>query len=67
MLKIRVQGLPDEVRAFCDAAEASGAVLERSGEYANRGDSRYMRVYLDLDAQAAARKAYGEGDAEGRR
>lgn len=67
MLKIRVQGLPEEVRAFCDAMESSGCVTERSGEYANRGGSQYVRVYLDLDAQAGARKAHGEGDAEGRR
>ncbi len=65
MLKIRVQGLPDEVRAWCDAIEASGAVLERSGEYANRAPSQHVRVYLEIDALPDMRGA--RGDAEGRR
>ncbi len=29
MIKIRVQGLPDEVAEFADALEAAGCVLER--------------------------------------
>lgn len=32
-----------------DAMQAVGCVLERSREYPNRGESRYVRVYLDCD------------------
>lgn len=49
MIKIRVQGLPDEVAEFADALEAAGCVLERSEPYANRGGSRYVRVYIDAE------------------
>ena len=47
MVKVRLQGLPDEVKEVADAMEAVGCVLERSEPYANRGSSRYVRVYLD--------------------
>ena len=53
MIKIRVQGLPDEVAEFADALEAAGCVLERSEPYVNRGASRYVRVYIDAEKPAA--------------
>lgn len=53
MLKIRIQGLPEEVAEFADALEAAGCVLERSEPYANRGGSRYVRVYIDAQKPAA--------------
>ena len=53
MIKIRVQGLPDEVAEFADALEATGCVLERSEPYANRGGSRYVRVYIEAEKRAA--------------
>lgn len=56
MLKIRVQGLPDEVREFGDALERAGLVLERSGQYANRGASRYVREYMDVEAPREAQE-----------
>ena len=49
MIKIRVSGLPEEVADFADALEATGCVLERSGDYKNRGDSRYVRVYIEAE------------------
>ena len=49
MIKIRIQGLPDEVAEFADALEAIGCVLERSAPYANRGGSRYVRVYIEAE------------------
>lgn len=49
MIKIRVSGLPEEVADFADALQATGCVLERSGDYKNRGDSRYVRVYIDAE------------------
>ena len=53
MLKIRGQGLPEEVREFADALERTGRVLERSEPYSNRGESRYVRVYIDAEAPRA--------------
>lgn len=50
MIKIRLQGLPEEVAEFADALERTGCVLERSDPYANRGGSRYVRVYIDGEA-----------------
>ena len=38
---------------FADALEAAGCVLERSEPYANRGASRYVRVYIDAEKRAA--------------
>lgn len=65
MIKIRVSGLPEEVADFADALEATGCVLERSGDYKNRGDSRYVRVYIDAEVprrdsatRAIARKEF---------
>lgn len=53
MLEIRAQGLPEEVREFADALERTGCVLGRSREYANRGEGRYVRVYLEAEAPGA--------------
>lgn len=50
MIKIRLQGLPEEVAEFANALERTGCVLERSEEYANRSGSRYVRVYIDAEA-----------------
>ena len=57
MLKVRVQGLPEEVADFADAMERAGVVMERSEPYANRGASRYVRVYLEV-----ALPASGDGE-----
>lgn len=54
MLKLRVQGTPEETRAFCDALEATGHVLERSRPYANRGSSSYVRVYMGIESHSAS-------------
>lgn len=36
MVKVRLEGLPDEVRRIADAMESTGCVLERPREYQNR-------------------------------
>lgn len=54
MLKLRVQGLPDEVAAFCDDMLAAGHALECSEQYRNRGASKYVRAYIDVDYTAVA-------------
>lgn len=50
MLKIRVQGLPEEVEEF--AAELENLryweVSEESGDYANRGGSKLVRRYIEV-------------------
>lgn len=42
-------GLGPVIAAAPVELEAAGCVLERSREYPNRGESRYVRVYLDCD------------------
>lgn len=49
MVRVRLEGMTDEVQRIADAMQAAGCVLERSREYPNRGESRYVRVYLDRD------------------
>lgn len=33
MVRVRLEGLPDEVQRIADAMQAAGCVLERSREY----------------------------------
>lgn len=47
MIKVRVEGLPEEVEAFVAELETYCEVLSKSAPYSNRGQSRYVRVYLD--------------------
>ena len=49
MVRVRLEGMTDEVQRIADAMQAAGCVLERSREYPNRGESRYVLVYLDCD------------------
>ncbi|WP_346982400.1 hypothetical protein [Collinsella aerofaciens] len=49
MVRVRLEGMTDEVQRIADAMQAAGCVLERSREYPNCGESRYVRVYLDCD------------------
>lgn len=48
MIKIRVSGLPEEVADFADALEATGCVLERSGDYKNRGGTAGMSAFISM-------------------
>lgn len=47
MVRVRLEGLPDEAHRTVNAMRAAGCVLERSREYPNRGESRHVRVYLE--------------------
>lgn len=49
MVRVRLEGLPDEVHRIANAVQVAGCVLERSREYPNRGESRYVRAYLECD------------------
>ena len=47
MIKTRVSGLPEEVADFANALEATGCVLERSGDYKNRGTAG-MSAFISM-------------------
>ena len=51
-MKIRIMGLPGEieqaVQAICDTDKLD--VIEISGPYANRGNSRMLRLYIEVRA-----------------
>lgn len=51
MLKIRVQGLPEEVEEFTSLLEElrHWEVLEESGDYPNRGASKLVRRYIEVE------------------
>lgn len=48
MIKIRIQGLPDEISALIEDMKRHYDVLEVSDEYKNRGDSKFVRVYVTI-------------------
>ena len=47
MIKLRVEGIPEEVDEFIAQVEMNCEVLAKSSPHKNRGESRYVRVYLD--------------------
>lgn len=52
MLKLRLQGTLDSIAWFCEFLENHSEeidLLEVSEVYANRGNSQYSRVYIDLE------------------
>ena len=61
MVRVRLMGLPKEVRRIADAMELTGCVIERSEEYPNRGSSRNVRVYLECDLPENMTAEIGSG------
>ncbi|KAF6573823.1 DUF3970 family protein [Paenibacillus sp. SEL3] len=49
MLKIRVEGIPEEIDQFLEHFEDYYRVLKRSKAYQNR-NSEYVRVYVDVSS-----------------
>lgn len=47
MIKIRLHGEPSEIETAINAIEQNFEILSKSGMYADRGASKYSRVYLD--------------------
>lgn len=52
-MKIRLHGIPEEILNFIklfEALEYAGTIdiLQQSEPYADRGTSKYFRVYLDV-------------------
>lgn len=48
MIKIRLEGLPDEVQATLDTMRELYVIHSVSKPYANR-NSNYVRVYLEIE------------------
>ena len=48
MVKIRIQGKPEEVKKFASDLKKNYQVLSESDPYPNR-KSEYVRVYIELE------------------
>ena len=49
MIKIRLHGLPDEISAAKEVIKQNFRILSESDPYADRGESKYIRVYIDAE------------------
>lgn len=50
MIKLRIQGKPEEVQNFIsELKKGNFEILEESSPYSNRGNSTYIRSYLDVE------------------
>ena len=47
-MKIRIMGLPAEVTPALQAIHETLDVIQVDGPYPNRGDSRMVRVYIEV-------------------
>ena len=54
-MKIRLMGLPEEIDAWVEALRGTFDVLEVSSPRPNRGDSRMVRVYVELRLREPSR------------
>lgn len=61
MVKIRIEGIPEEVDVFVSELEPFCDVLSKSAPYKNRGESKYVRVYLDVHPKAKIEFANTKG------
>lgn len=49
MIKVRLHGTPEEVQAAKKVLEKSMNVLQASREYKDKGESQYVRVYVEVE------------------
>ena len=49
MIKVRLEGLPEEIEDFLAGFRPGYKILSESASYPNRGKSAYVRVYLDVE------------------
>lgn len=49
MIKIRLHGLPVEIEKFKNQLATDYELLNVSEQYPDRGDSKYSRIYIDLE------------------
>ena len=55
MVKVRLQGLPAEVAKVAHLLRSQVRVLQESDDYPDkRGNSQYVRRYLDIDGGPSA-------------
>jgi len=50
MIKLRIQGTREQVTQYTQEISRHFQILEQSTPYANRGNSQYVRVYMDVGA-----------------
>ena len=48
MIKVRLEGLPEDVKKYLEKLKKNDRALQESKPYKNR-NSEYVRVYLDID------------------
>lgn len=49
MIKIRLEGKPEEIQTAADVIKEQFRVLNESSPYKNSGNSVYHRVYIDAE------------------
>lgn len=62
MLKIRIEGTPEEIEEFLAGFRPQYKILNESAPYANRGKSAYVRVYLDVEQYTIVELAQKAGE-----
>ncbi len=48
LVKVRLEGLPEEIAKYIEDFKRRNEVLQESKPYKNR-NSKYVRVYLDIE------------------
>ena len=54
MVKVRLEGTKEDLEEFLVGFRPAYKILSESAPYANRGASKYMRVYLDVEQYSIA-------------
>ena len=53
MIKLRLEGLPEELETYLENLQSDEKIniLEKSGEYPNRGASKFVRIYVSIEVK----------------
>ena len=54
MIKVRLEGMPEELEDFLAGFRPAYKILNESSSYPNRGKSKYVRIYLDVEQYSPA-------------
>ena len=49
MIKIRLEGLPEEIEKAAEKLSNSFRILQQSEPYLNKGKSVFARIYIDAE------------------
>ena len=60
MIKVRLEGLPDEVAAMTSWMRCCFIVVDESAPHANRPPSKFSRVYLTIKAESPPEEGKSE-------